>query len=70
MGVKIKKQNGAWWVFINYRGRRKAKKVGTREATAQVRRQLEAKLPVGDMGFVVAESKSQIPTSTPTPISG
>lgn len=30
MGVLVKKQDGAWWVFINHRGQRKAKKVGER----------------------------------------
>ena len=28
MGVKVKHWKGAYWVFINHRGRRKAKRVG------------------------------------------
>ena len=28
MGVLVRKHDGAWWVFINQRGQRKAKKVG------------------------------------------
>ena len=40
MSVKVRKRNNAWWVFINYRGRRKAKKVGTREAAEKVKRQI------------------------------
>src|SRR5260370_18596685 len=40
MGVKIRKRGGKWYVFVNYRGRRKAKCVGSsREAAEQVRRQ-------------------------------
>jgi len=53
MGVKIRKRGGKWYVFVNYHGRRKAKCVGTsRELAEQVRRQLEAKLALGDLGFL------------------
>ncbi len=56
MGVKIKKRGGKWYVFVNYHGKRKAKCVGTsRKIAEQVRRQLEAKLALGDVGFLVAE---------------
>jgi len=42
-------------VFVNYRGRRKAKCVGTsRQLAEQVRRQFEAKLALGDLGFLEA----------------
>src|ERR1019366_4683727 len=49
MGVKIRKRGGKWYVFVNYRRRRKSKCVGSREAAEQVRRQLEAKLALGDL---------------------
>jgi integrase len=53
MGVKIRKRGSKWYVFVNYHGRRKAKCVGTsRELAEQVRRQLEAKLALGDVGFL------------------
>lgn len=52
MSVKVRKRNGAWWIFISYRGRRKAKKVGTREAAEKVKRQIEARLALGDFGFL------------------
>jgi integrase len=51
MSVKIRKRNGSWWVFIDYRGQRKARKVGTRQAAEAVKRELEAKLALGDMGI-------------------
>jgi integrase len=58
MGVKIRKRDGKWYVFVNYRGRRKAKCVGTsRELAEQVRRQLEAKLALGDLGFLAEEEQ-------------
>ena len=54
MGVKIKKRGGKWYVFVNFHGRRKAKCVGTsRELAEQIRRQLEAKLALGELGFLV-----------------
>jgi hypothetical protein len=52
MGVTIRKRNGKWYVFVNYRGRRKAKCIGSRGAAEQVRRQLEAKLVLGDFAFL------------------
>src|SRR5882762_1453992 len=57
MGVKIRKRGGKWYVFVNYHGRRKAKCVGSsREVAEQIRRQLEAKLALGDVGFLVEAS--------------
>lgn len=29
MAVKVRQRDGAWWVFIDYQGQRKAKRVGT-----------------------------------------
>jgi integrase len=53
MGAKIRKRGGKWYVFVNYHGRRKAKCVGTsRQLAEQVKRQLEAKLALGDRGFL------------------
>jgi integrase len=52
MGVKIRKRGGKWYVFVNYHGRRKAKCVGaSRELAEKVRRQLEAKLALGDLAL-------------------
>jgi len=45
-------------VFVNYNGRRKAKCIGTsRELAERVRRQLEAKFALGDLGFLQEEEK-------------
>jgi integrase len=62
MGVKIRKRGGKWFVFVNYHGRRKAKCVGSsRDVAEKVRRQLEARLALGDLG-IFAENESQSPT--------
>ena len=61
MGIKLKRRGGKWYVFVNYHGRRKAKCVGTRKAAEEVRRQLEARFALGDLGFL-DESRKQVPT--------
>ena len=61
MSVKIRKRNGAWWIFICYHGRRKAKKVGTREAAGRVKREIEARLALGDVGIFEKPVKA-VPT--------
>ena len=61
MGVTIRKKAGKWFVFISHNGRRKAKCVGdSRAAAVQVKRILEAKLTLGDVG-VFDEPAPQIP---------
>ncbi len=52
MGVTVRKRSGKWYVLVNYHGRRKAKCVGSREAAEQVRRQVEAKLALGDLSIL------------------
>jgi hypothetical protein len=52
MGVKIRNRGSKWYVFVNYRGHRKSKCVGSREAAEHVRRQLEAKLVLGDLSVL------------------
>jgi integrase len=60
MGVTIRKRGGKWYVFVNYHGKRKAKCVGTsRELAEQVRRQLEARLALGDLALFDSGEKSQ-----------
>ena len=52
MGVKIKKRGAKWYVYVNYHGRRKNRCVGTREAAEKVRREIEARLALGDLAFL------------------
>ena len=59
MGVKVRKRNGKWYVVIDYRGRRKSKMVGTREAAEKVKREIEARLAFGDFGIF---SEQEAPT--------
>ena len=51
MGVVVRKKAGRWFLFINHNGQRKAKCIGeSRAAAIQVKRVLEAKLALGDIG--------------------
>jgi integrase len=61
MGVKVRKRGTKWYVFVNYRGRRKSKCVGTREAAEQVRRLLEAKLALGDLSVLNSDRDEASP---------
>jgi integrase len=62
MGVTIRKKNSRWYVFVNHNGHRKAKCVGSsRSAAEQVKRMLEAKLALGDLGFM-SGSDDDVPT--------
>jgi len=61
MGVKIKKRGTKWYVYVNYHGKRKNRCVGTREAAEKVRREVEARLALGDTGFLT-EHEKQLPT--------
>ncbi len=51
MGVKVRKRRGTWWVFVSHQSRRKARKVGSREAAERVRREIEARLALGDFNL-------------------
>src|SRR5262245_2776150 len=50
MGVKVRekqKNSGAWWVFINYKGKRTSRQIGTKRAADKVKEQIEARLKLG-----------------------
>ena len=44
MGVKIKFYRGAWWVFINHRGRRRSKRVGDHATALRIAKELRERL--------------------------
>ncbi len=53
-----KKDSGEWWVFINHKGKRRSKKIGSKSAANAVKREVESRLAKGDMGIV----REQCPT--------
>jgi integrase len=56
MGVKVRERNGAWWVFVDYKGRRKARRVGAgkegKRAAVAAAEQIQAKLALGDLSLL------------------
>jgi len=62
VGVTVRKKDDQWYVFINHNGQRKAKCIGeSRAAAVQVKRVLEAKLALGDIG-VFGDADSHMPS--------
>jgi integrase len=55
MGVKVKFHKGAWWIFINHQGRRKAKRIGDRETAHEVARKIRQRLALGDLRLLASE---------------
>jgi integrase len=64
MGVKIReKKPGEWWIFVNHKGRRTSRKVGSAEAARETAKMIEAKLTLKE--FVVEapnRKEDQAPT--------
>ena len=60
MAVRIKKRGSKWYVYVNYQGKRKNRCVGTREAAEKARREIEARLVLGDVSFLT--EREQKPT--------
>ena len=55
--------SGIWWVFINHKGHRKAKKIGRDRAKAeQIAKIIEGNLAAGDLGVVAGDEGSSVPT--------
>jgi integrase len=48
MGVKVKFHKGAWWVFIDHAGRRRAKKVGDRATANRVAQRIREQIAADD----------------------
>src|SRR3989442_6171139 len=60
MAVKVKFHKGAWWLFINHRGQRRAKRVGDSKRAATIAAEkIQAKLALGQ--FDLEEEKPRRP---------
>ncbi len=60
MAVKVKQHKGAWWVFIDHKGKRKAKRVGSKQAAEAAARKIEAALTLGTFSLA-EEEKPKVP---------
>ncbi len=63
VGIKVRKPKGyrRWCVVIDYNGQRKTKVVGAREAAERVKREIEARLALGDASPLQTEDRA-LPT--------
>ena len=56
MAVKVREWKGAWWVFVDHQGRRKAKRVGVgkpgKRAADAAAEQIQAQLTLGDLSVL------------------
>lgn len=59
MAVKVKQYKGKYWVFIDHKGKRKAKCVGSKEAAVIAAKKIEAKLTLEQ--FNIAEEQERRP---------
>lgn len=62
MAVKVKQHKGKWWIFIDHKGKRKAKCVGTKHAAEEVAGKIEAKMLLGQ--FEIKDEKQRRPFET------
>ncbi len=62
MGVKVKFHKGAWWVFINHHGRRRAKMIGDKETAHTVARRIRERLTLGDLSLLTSEPAESFET--------
>jgi hypothetical protein len=51
MGVKIRFSKGAWWLFINHRSQRRAKKIGDRQTALRAAQQVREAIVAGDLAL-------------------
>ncbi len=65
MGVKVKPWKGAYWVFINHRGKRKAKRCASKKAAELARDKIDAALKLGQVDVLDADQRS-LPSPVPT----
>src|SRR5215470_16254553 len=63
MGVKVREKDkdaGVYWVFINYKGKRTSRQIGTLKAANKVKEQIEARLKLGQ--DALPEQQPPVPT--------
>lgn len=60
MGVKVRQVGKDWWIFVDYKKVRKAKKIGTRQAAEAARIKIEARLAEG--GPIFTDAPAPVPT--------
>ena len=57
MGVKVKQWKGAWWLFIDHKGKRKAKRCASKKAAELARDKIDALLKLGQVEILDADQR-------------
>jgi integrase len=58
MAVKVRQRKGAWWIFIDHHGKRKAKRIGSSKRAAEIAAEkIQANIALGQFALV-AEKKT------------
>jgi integrase len=65
MGVRVKSWKGAWWIFINHEGRRKAKRCASKKAAELAADKIDAALRLGQTEVLEASKRAR-PDRAPT----
>jgi integrase len=58
VGVKVRFWKGAWWVFVNHQGKRKAKRIGDRDTALKVAREIRERIARGDLQLPAARDET------------
>lgn len=58
MGVKVRQRKGAWWLYIDFQGQRRARRVGDRKAAELAATKIRAKLAEGDLSSLSKSAPS------------
>jgi integrase len=58
VGVNVKYHKGDWWLFINHRGRRRAKKIGDKATALEVAKKVRERLMLGDMSLLATDGET------------
>src|SRR5438128_5524626 len=60
MAVKVREWKGAWWLFVDHRGKRRAKRIGIgkdgKKRAKEHAKTIEARLTLGDLGILAQDS--------------
>ncbi len=62
MGVKVKNWKGAWWLFIDHKGKRKAKRCASKRSAELARDKIDALLKLGQVEILDADRRTPAPT--------
>jgi integrase len=65
MGVKARQKDGAWYVFVNHKGIRRAKRCASKRAAERVRDELDARLKLGQVEVLSPPSMPTVTTESP-----